>query len=215
VLNNPGSEWGGPRLEVGKVTLGTNRIRLELLAGANSAPAWLEWEDRSGWLVAGWAEPGFLAELADEPARVFGNALAYLFKRAGVDVIREQVRAELPKEAKHFDLGPEGLLVWYGAREAPPLLYDLGDPVAELRPRVPGQRHPTTGPTLDADRLIFGRTQLTWSGWMDTWRAGQLGDVRPRFGLLDGDTVLLPPTHHLPENQPSPDLDAPGPRPAA
>ena len=59
VLNDRESGWSGPRLTAGGVLLGTNRIRLEVSA-EGAAPAWLEWEDRFGWLVAGWAEPGFL-----------------------------------------------------------------------------------------------------------------------------------------------------------
>ena len=89
--------------------------RLEVVP-ESGAPAWLEWEDRSGWLVAGWANPGFLAALPDDQAGALANALAYLFKRAGVDVVREQVRAALPKDAVHFDVGPAGLLVWFGSR---------------------------------------------------------------------------------------------------
>src|SRR5207253_3790010 len=110
--------WGGPPLGVGEVHLSTNRIRLEFTAGAGE-PAWLEWEDRSGWLVAGWYGIGFLADLPPGPLREFENALAYLHRRAGADLLREQVHAALPPAA-HFDVSPKGLLVWYGPREAAP-----------------------------------------------------------------------------------------------
>ncbi|HEY3788732.1 MAG TPA: hypothetical protein VGL71_07750, partial [Urbifossiella sp.] len=138
VLNSPESTWGGPTLRVGEVVLGTNRIRLEIIPGNGTPAAWLEWEDRSSWLVAGWASPGFLAHLPPEQARIFRNALAYLYKRAGVEVVREQMRAELPEAALEFEIVSEGLLVWYGSRESDPLVYDLGDPVNELRPRSLG-----------------------------------------------------------------------------
>jgi hypothetical protein len=190
VLNSPESAWGGPRLRVGEVTLGTNRIRVAILAEGLGAPAILEWESRSTWLVAGWAEPGFLAMLPVDQARVFGNALAYLYKRAGVEVVREQVQAELPREAIHFDIGLDGLLVWYGSREAGPLLYDLGDPVAELRPRTAKQQ-PTHGPTLDSRRLIFDRTSLTWPQWMEVWRGSSAATV-PIFGPGEHELALLP-----------------------
>ena len=191
VLNDPESGWSGPRLAAGRVLLGTNRIRLEVTADG-AAPAWLEWEDRFGWLVAGWAEPGFLTALSADPARVFGNALAYLYKRAGVDLVQEQVRAALPKEAQHFDLNPAGLLVWYGARDSAPLLYDIADPAPHLRPRVPGQRQPTAGPLLDAARLMFDRAQITWSQWTDVWRPLP-GDKPPRLGPAGGELIPFPP----------------------
>jgi hypothetical protein len=197
VLNDPASRWDGPKLAVGRVTLGTNRIRLEIVRESDStAPASLEWEDRFGWLVAGWADPGFLATLSPDQARMFGNALAFLYKRAGVDVAREQVRAELSKEATHVDLGPDGLLVWYGSREAPPVLYDLSDPFKEIRPRVPGKRQPTAGPTLHARRLIFGRVPLTWPQWTEVWRAHPAVDA-PLFGPA---LALLPPLAPRPDD---------------
>jgi len=192
VLNDHESGWSGPRLAAGRVLLGTNRIRLELVA-EGAAPAWLEWDDRSGWLVAGWAEPGFLTALTDDQARVFGNALAYLYKRAGVNLVREQIRAELPKEAQHFDLCRDGLSVWYGTRDSVPVLYDIADPAPQLRPRVPGQRKPTTGPVLDAARLMFDRTQITWTQWTEVWRAPAPGDKPPRLGPANSALILLPP----------------------
>ncbi len=192
VLNDPASGWSGPKpLHAGKVLLGTNRIRLELQAG-DATPAWLEWEDRYGWLVAGWADVGFLKELTAEQSRIFNNALAYLYKRAGVDLVVEQVRAALPREARHFDLCPDGLLVWYASRDAAPLLYDIADPVSQLRPRVPGQRQPTTGPALDTLRLLFNRLQLTWTQWTEVWRPPSEGEKPRRLGPPGGELTLLP-----------------------
>jgi hypothetical protein len=189
VMLNQSESWGGPKLCVGRVTLGTNRIRLEFTPEGAGEPASLEWEDRSGWLVAGWAAPGFLTGLRDGPLRTFTNALAYLYTRAGVDLVREQVRAELPKDVGDFDVGPSGLLVWYGSRESQPLLYDLTDPVNDLRPRNPTDRKVTRGPTLDATRLVFGRRQLTWADWTNVWRSAD--HQPPRFGPPEGE--LTPP----------------------
>jgi hypothetical protein len=170
VLNSPDSSWTGPKLRVGEVVLGTNRIGLELVPDSGEPPAWFEWEDRSSWLTAGWDDAGFIAHLDPAQTRIFANALTYLYKRAGVEVVREQLRAELPANAVHFDIGPDGLLVWYDSREAEPLLYDLGDPVNELRPRIPGQRQPTQGPVLNARALIFDRSTLSWPEWSEAWR---------------------------------------------
>jgi hypothetical protein len=194
VLNDPESGWTGPKLAAGRVQLGTNRIRLELAAeGAPSA--WLEWEVRSGWLVAAWAEVGFLPALTDEQARVFANALTFLYRRAGVDLVQEQMRSALPPDAQHYDLSADGLLVWYGPRDTAPLLYDIHDPGAQLRPRVPGERHPTAGPVLDATRLLFSRVSLTWTQWADVWRAPKSGETAPRLGQPAGELVLLPARH--------------------
>ena len=137
---------------------------------------------------------------------MFGNALVYLYKRAGVDLVQEQVRAALPKEAQHSDLCPEGLLVWYGARDSAPVLYDIANPVPQLRPRVPGQRQPTAGPVLDAARLMFDRTQITWSQWTEVWRPPAPGDKPHRLGPAGGELILLTPRSDRPP--PAPPVEA-------
>lgn len=204
--------WKPRKLSVGRVRLGTNRIRVELLLDG-SAAAVLEWEDRSGWLVAGWADPGWLAALPPEPARVLENALAYLYKRAGVDFAREHVRAQLSKAAEHFDFVPAGLLVWYGPRESAPVLYDFAHRAEELRPRTPDSLHPAAGPTLEAHRLMFGRAKLTWPEWLAVWPRDPKDDrLPPRFGPADFELVLLPPGTGTAE---TPSLALPPPVPMA
>jgi hypothetical protein len=225
VLNNPEAAWGGPPLAVGEVQLGTNRIKVELVPSeprsaergarsevnpsASPSPdsdsalrtprsALLEWEDRSGWLVGRWVEPGFVADLPVGPARVLADTLAYLYKRAGVDLSWEQVRAELPKDATDFDVGPDGLMVWYGPRDQAPVVYDLGHPGPDLRPRSASRRRPVPDrPTLDACRVVFARVPLRWTEWTEVWRP-RPGDERPRFGPPDGDLILLPPRPDVP-----------------
>jgi hypothetical protein len=189
---NSSPAWGGRELTVSKIHLGTNRIRLELELHGETSTAEMEWEDLSGWLAAGWVEAGFLATLPPEPARVFEHALAYLYKRAGIDLVREQIQATLPKDAKHFEIGPAGMLVWYGSREAKPLLYDLADPSPDMRPRNHIDLHPAPGPILDAVQLIFRRAPLTWLQWTEVWQAKPDAKLNSLFGKPDWERTLLP-----------------------
>ena len=117
------------------------------------------------------------------------------------------MRAELPADAQHFEIVSDGLLVWYGSRESEPLLYDLSDPVNELRPRNAGQRQLTHGPTLEARRLIFERASLTWPQWMEVWRGGPTATL-PVFGPGDRELTLLPPQR--PNRELSPSLNGKG-----
>jgi hypothetical protein len=181
---NPSPDWGGRTLSVGKIHVGTNRIRVELQLEGADRPAVLEWEERSGWLVAGWAEAGWVADLPAEPARAIGKALAYLYKRAGVHLVREQVRAALPATVIRFDIVPAGLLVWFGPDGTPPVLYDLAHRVDDLRPRTPDNRGPAAGPALDADKLVFGRVRLSWSEWLGAWTGGGFGPPDLALTLL-------------------------------
>lgn len=193
VVINGSPDWDGAPLAVGNVFLGTNRIRVELKRGPDEKPAWLEWEDRSGWLVAACTQAGFLATLPPRPTRIFENTLAYLYKRAGIDFVQEQVRANMPKEAVHFDFSTGGLLVWFGSREGAPVLYDPTDPDDDLRPRDPSTGRPILGPTVEADRLVFARLRLTWGQWLAVWQPPSPGQAERRFGPTNWELTLLPP----------------------
>ena len=50
----------------------------------------LAMEERSGWLVAGIAESGWLDEVSPKQEGALVDALAGFYKMAGIDLIREQ-----------------------------------------------------------------------------------------------------------------------------
>jgi hypothetical protein len=187
---NPANPWGGRSVFVGDVHLGTNRIRVELGLLGSAKPAVLEFEDRSGWLVAGWADPGWVTDLPAAPARALENTLAYLYKRAGVELVREQVRAGLPATAERFDVVPSGLLVTFPGG---PLLYDLRHRPGDLRPRTPDGLKPAAGPILDPAAVHFAGTKLTWDAWVRAWPAAGGDGPPPAFGPADHGRYLLPP----------------------
>jgi hypothetical protein len=87
--------WQGNRLEVAGVALATNLIRVELKrVDAQGQPLCLEFEFRSPDLLAGIAAPGWLAGMSDRQRVLLQNALAILYKLAGIDQIREAPAAE-------------------------------------------------------------------------------------------------------------------------
>jgi hypothetical protein len=159
------------KLSIGHIHIGTNRIRIELKLDNDNRVAAIEWEERSGWLVAGWADVGWVVDLPNQCAKLLGYSLAYLYKRAGIDLVREQVQSELPPSAKSFDVVPAGLLVWYGLEGCTPVLYDIAHRADDLRPRSADNLGLVPGPALNADRLVFARMRLTWTGWLEVWRS--------------------------------------------
>src|SRR5262249_9682156 len=92
------ASWQGQRLAVGLCHLAVHRSRFERIHDAFPArPVEVELVYRQGWLIAGITEPGWLAEITPDQWRAFTTALASLYKRAGIDLVREQVRANLPE----------------------------------------------------------------------------------------------------------------------
>ena len=113
-------------------------------------------------LVASVATLGFVASLAADQRTTFDLALTGLYKRAGVDLVREQIEA-LIGTGTPYDVADEGLVVWPGGYKTE-VVYDLkgeGELVAVVR----GEPMTEPPPSLHADRLLFSRQPITWSAW--------------------------------------------------
>lgn len=154
-------------IAVGHVELATNRVRLELCCpGLGPGPLWIEWANRSGWLVARITEAGWAGGLAEELRGALVSALTGLYKRAGVDLVEEHLAAALPAGAV-WSITRAGLRVWRDGRSEE---VDLTQ--AE-----------------SAAALRFSAAPLTWAAWAQRWendRAGKPHEppLLPRFTLL-------------------------------
>jgi hypothetical protein len=179
--------WGEAPLQVGRVHLASNRIRIELLRRArDEAGVFIDLEEHVGWLVAGIASArsrdaangahpanGWLDRLPLGQVRAFADALAGFYKAAGVDLVREQVEALTPAGAWcTFD--DRGLVV-----ELPPTFehgaaYDLKSEGA-LTPRPLRGDGAAHFRKLPADKLLFRRTPIRWDEWAEAWERDQAG----------------------------------------
>jgi hypothetical protein len=78
-------------MELRRIDLATNRIRVELCApGLSTAGPGLSlaFEQRGDWLVASIEDPGWLPDLPEPLRRVLTTAIAGLYKMCGVDAVR-------------------------------------------------------------------------------------------------------------------------------
>jgi hypothetical protein len=117
-------------------------------------------------------------------------ALAGLYKLAGIDLVREQVRANLPSAVNGFDLTADNLVLWLDHRNGQAIYYDLANINGQLRPRTPDGNYTGNGPVLDSSQLIFAQSSLTWDQWVESWRLDQAGKAPPN--LFNGKVRLLP-----------------------
>jgi hypothetical protein len=184
------TRWKDGPLSVGDVVLTPTRIGIELVWTQLVHPVRLEWEDQSGWLVASIREPGWLESLSEEQRQAVTTALAGLYKLAGIDLVREQVRQNLPPPTTSFALTERDLLLEVGPHREPIVRYDLTKPKGPLRPRTLEGAPAPDWPTLDPSRVIFARVPLSWQQWVESWQGTPDGKT-PRTLLIPG-VKLLP-----------------------
>jgi hypothetical protein len=181
VLDQSRSWLLGDRVRLGEVRAGTNRIRFELRCpDVGPAAVQIDFEEHSGWLVAGVAQAGWLGHLTEEQGRTFTNALAGYYKAAGVDLVREQIAAVLPPGAT-YAVDDHGLTVWPGGDT--PATYDLEGPLLVPRPPLADL------PSLAAEQVLFSAAPISWDEWVEVWeldRAGKGHTVR----LVRGQRLL-------------------------
>jgi hypothetical protein len=178
--------WRGQAVSAGPIYLSTNRIRLELEHLDHPAlPVEIELEYQAGWLVAGIPSSGWLEALSPGEIKVFTACLAYLYKRAGVDLVREQVQAIVTVPLTRAKLTANELLVWPDP-DADPVRYPLRESADQ------------TGPDPNIDRLVFARMPITWERWSAAWRQDQDGEGHPGLPGLGELLVRLP---QLPSSQ--------------
>lgn len=195
----------GP-VEVRAVELGINRVRVTLECSSVSPEhCEIAFEEQSGLLVASVPKAGFLDVLKDtapppgetrgeraEGRLLFENALAGLYKLAGVDLVREQIEAALGDRLP-YDIADEGLLVWPGQGYQTEIVYELdADAGDALQPIVRGAPPPNPPPELDAKQIFFQRQSVTWRAWLGAWTTA-LPSLAPTPRLLQGASILPPP----------------------
>jgi hypothetical protein len=191
--------WREQRPAVGRVALAPGRVRVELThAGFPAEPAWLEWQEHGNRVVAGFPQPGWLARVGEERRQAVAAGLAGLYKLAGVDVVREQARANIPPAATAFDVIAHDLVLWVRPGQAPAVVYDLDTPKGPLPPRTPGGEPAAGWPPLDPARVLFARVPLTWQRWVAHWQGDAGGKAAPP--LFSPAVQLLPPP--APESRP-------------
>jgi hypothetical protein len=207
------SAWRGQSLGVGPVDLTCSRIRIELTHSTYpDAPVRLEFEEHEGWLVATIQALGWLRQVPGGQLLPLNSAVVCLFKQAGVGLVREQIRAVLPKEVAAYDIKARELILWLDHRYGRAIAYDWRAEDGYLKPHIP-DGDPAPDPRLDATRMIFARMPLSWQQWVESWQKDQDGVEHPRLFSAGVELDLLSlALGNPPPSSPSPSLQE---RPAA
>jgi hypothetical protein len=193
-------------ISVSGIELGSNRVIVELACeNLTKSPTVVAFEEQSGLLVANIVKPGFIHFLLDNESRIlFENALVGFYRVAGVDLVREQLRAVIGDDVA-YDISNEGLVVWPDEHYRTELIYRLDsgftDPLVE--PEVRGDAPKITPKSIDLRKIMFRDQHITWADWVKAW--GHHEPKHENFTRVLFGASILPP---LPDPTRGPKLGA-------
>jgi hypothetical protein len=189
-LVNLGSAWRVGPIALGTVRLGTNRVHLALNAAeAGDGPLEIRFEMRSGWLVSAVMRPGWAARLGPAERHVLAAALVGLYKLAGVELVRQQIDAQLP-HATEWDIAGQKLVLAPQADLETEVVYPL-DAGGPIEPQVTRGELWRAMPTLDARQVLFSQVPVLWDQWVAFWEQARSAAAAPPGPIV--------PVHVLPE----------------
>ena len=203
-----GCAMGSTPLGLGEITLSAKRIAVEVCRAGHPGPnLWIAFEEHSGWVVAGIADPGWLVELGKPARHAVASALAGLYKMAGVGLVREAIAREIEQKRRRpappaidYDFREEGLVVWLDPDDPVEVLYLLR-PEPGTPPLVSLGHAEVVPPPLDTAKLIFAAADIPWARWVAVWEADCRGDAHP--------AQLMPDLPMLPHLDPAEPAEAP------
>jgi hypothetical protein len=181
--------WGQVPLSLGAIRLSTSRIQIELGRGGCVAPLCVEFAERADWLVARIAQPGWLDTLDTRQRQTLRNAVAGLYKLAGVSFVAEQLQAVWPPSQFTVTVTATGLLVRSADGDAE-AAYEL-DASPEMQPSVTRGVFATPLPAPPPAQVGVGAVPIPWPDWVEVWERDQEGKAV--------DAVPLPGIRLLPD----------------
>lgn len=174
------------------VAIGSNRVQIEL-ACPSVAPgrARITFEHQSGWTVASIPERGWIDQLADDQHRILEIALAGFYKRAGVDLVREQLEYVIAGDAPPppYDISDEGLIVWPNQGYQTEAVYDLRAPYPT--PKLRGAPWSGELPSLAGRHARYFREVVSWVVWTTVWE--QLARGEEPLPIVEGPSLIRRP----------------------
>jgi hypothetical protein len=166
------NRWDANILVVNSVTLSTNQIGIEIRHRDWPQPLRLNLEERSGRLLAGIRESGWLTELPEPQVQAFNSALAGFYEFAGVELVDDSLAVPIMQPGPA--LPKEERVVWMD--------HQHGQPVFHAGARVDGNSGAPAVANSAACRLLFAQAPLTWDDFVRSWetgRDGRLTSLRP------------------------------------
>ena len=152
-------------LVVGKVELGSNRVRVAMECPTLGQPLVIGWEIESGWLLAGINQPAWFARLDSSQRQILANGLTGVYKTSRVDLVRQRIQDLLPSGVV-YRMSETAMLVSPTASCDVEIQY----PMADEEALAPLDQPPLDSlPVLARSELLFSSTKIRWQDWCTAW----------------------------------------------
>ncbi len=187
VLLEQAPGWQGKKLRVGKVVAATNRVQLNLEHDAYPHEhLTLEFAHRRGWVIAHMPRAGWANHLVGDERTALENALAVLYKLAGVDMVQEHIASLLANPCDSFQFTPDGVEITFGPEKRHVLLRNI-DQSFEGPICLPSE--PLSPQQLEHEQVLYSKMRIRREDCKRCWleKDGQ--------APID---VLVPGWHFLP-----------------
>jgi hypothetical protein len=158
--------WGGRPIAVGHVRPATNRVRVELAGPPGSLPVGLAFDLQGRRLLGSIEHLSWLTALDPTRRRAFEAALAGIYARSGVQLVREWLDKALGDQP--YKVTEEGLMVRPEGGRDGDVAYDL-DETPVMTPRSAGPVPPPNCPNLEAAAVRFDASPISWAAWVELW----------------------------------------------
>jgi hypothetical protein len=169
--------------EIGQVDVGTNSLRVEIRAPElGPEPLWLASEEQAGHVIARVWQIGWLINLDAAQLATLRGLLIGFYRVGAADLVREQIAACLGPQAWPYDVTEAGLVLQPRPGRSHPIVFDLTESPRIIPRALDGSaidRDAANAASIDAEALVFGRTQTRWSDWVAAWTLEETGAPYP------------------------------------
>ncbi len=160
--------WKDTGLQCGPIHAASNSFYVDVeCSRLGSQSCRLLFQEQSGWVAASVPVPGWLRFASGDQLRSFQNALQGFYRKSGIDLIREQLEANLIHDHP-YDIDADGFAIWPDGHFDKELTVDLSRN-GVVRP-TPGNEAAAAG-ILPADRkaVLFAESTTEWTHWQALW----------------------------------------------
>lgn len=160
--------WKDSQVTCRRVHSASNSLMVELdLADSPHPPLQLLFQEQSGWLVATVAEHGWLDFVTPEQLHSFETALRGFYKKASVDLVREQLERRLIGHHP-YDVCDQGLAIWPDRQFDREIICNLHRR-HQIRPSPPSLAASYGLQPASRESVVFAESELPWVEWKQLW----------------------------------------------